>query len=88
MTVSSPSSVSSSTASLRKTRCSSSCRKTPEDTSFNYDRRSATLFEKRFNSDYRFMKVEHMGEETFYTIEWKDVALLLENAVVNKLVIK
>ena len=29
-----------------------------------------------------------MGEETFYTIEGKDVALLLENAVVNKLVIK
>lgn len=34
------------------------------------------------------MKVEHSGEETFYTIEWKDVALLLENAVINKLKIK
>ncbi len=55
---------------------------------FNYDRRSATLFEKRFNNNYRFMKVEHMGEETFYTIEWKDVALLLESAMMNKLIIK
>lgn len=55
---------------------------------FNYDRRSATLFEKRFNRDYRFMKVEHTGDETFYTINWKDVALLLESAVMNKLRIK
>lgn len=55
---------------------------------FNYDRRSATLFEKRFNGGYRFMKVEHEGGDTFYTIEWKDVALLLENAVINKLKIK
>ncbi len=55
---------------------------------FNYDRRSATLFEKRFNNDYRFMKVEHIGEETFYSIDWKDVALLLASAVMNKLTIK
>ncbi len=55
---------------------------------FNYDRRSASLFEKRFNNNYKFMKVEHAGSETLYTIEWRDVVLLLENAVVNKLEIK
>lgn len=55
---------------------------------FNFDRRSASLFEKRFNSDYRFMKVEIIGDEAFYTIDWKDVALLLESAVMNKLRIK
>lgn len=55
---------------------------------FNYDRRSASLFEKRFSANYRFMKVEKAGEETFYSIEWKDVVMLLENAVINKLIIK
>lgn len=55
---------------------------------FNYDRRSAALYEKRFAANYRFMKVEKAGEETFYSIEWKDVVMLLENAVVNKLIIK
>lgn len=55
---------------------------------FNYDRRSATLFEKRFSANYRFMKVVHEGDETFYTVEWKDVALLLESAIMNKLIIK
>lgn len=55
---------------------------------FNYDRRSASLFEKRFSANYRFMKVEKAGKETFYTIEWKDVVMLLENAVINKLIIK
>lgn len=55
---------------------------------FNYDRRSASLFEKRFSNDYRFMKVEKKGEETFYSIQWKDVVLLLQNAVINKLIIK
>lgn len=55
---------------------------------FNYDRRSASLFEKRFSANYRFMKVEKSGEETFYSIEWKDVVILLENAVINKLIIK
>lgn len=55
---------------------------------FNYDRRSSSLYEKRFSAGYRFMRVEKAGEETFYSIEWKDVVLLLENAVVNKLIVK
>lgn len=55
---------------------------------FNYDRHSATLFERRFSPGYRFMKVEKEGGERFFSIDWKDVALLLTNAVVNKLRIK
>lgn len=55
---------------------------------FNYDKRSAALFEKRFSANYRFMKVEKEGDETFYSIEWRDVVMLLENAVINKLIIK
>lgn len=55
---------------------------------FNYDRRSAMLFEKRFSRHYKFMQVVHEGEESFYTISWKDVAILLENALMNKLVIR
>ncbi len=55
---------------------------------FNFDRHSATLFERRFSSGYKFMKVEYEGGEPFFSISWKDVALLLANAVVNKLRIK
>lgn len=55
---------------------------------FNYDRRSASLFEKRFSADYRFMKIEKEGDETIYSIDWKDVVILLENAVINILKIK
>ena len=55
---------------------------------FNYDRQSAMLFEKRFSRNYKFMKVEYSGDETLYTISWKDVSLLLNNAVVNKLIFR
>lgn len=55
---------------------------------FNYDRRSASLFEKRFSANYKFMKVEKEGGETFYSIAWKDVVMLLENVVISKLIIK
>lgn len=55
---------------------------------FNFDRRSSSLFEKRFSADYRFMKIERKGEDTFYSIEWKDVVLILQNPVINKLIIK
>lgn len=55
---------------------------------FNYDRRSASLFEKRFSANYKFMKVEKEGGEIFYSIAWKDVVMLLENVVISKLIIK
>ncbi len=55
---------------------------------FNFDRRSATLFERRFSAGYKFMKIEKEGRESFFSIDWKDVAILLANAVINKLRIK
>lgn len=55
---------------------------------FNYDRRSESLFEKRFSSGYRFMKVTWEGTQPYYSINWKDVLLILNNPVVNILKIK
>lgn len=40
---------------------------------FAYDRRSFSLYEKRFASSYKFMQVCRQGEETVYSIQWKDV---------------
>lgn len=55
---------------------------------FSYDRRSYSLFEKRFAAGYRFMKVVHEGDDFIYSIDWKDVVLLLESPVVKKLNIR
>lgn len=55
---------------------------------FNYDRRSSSLFERRFSPGYRFMRVIRDGEDTIYSISWKDVVLLLQNPVINNLIIK
>ncbi len=55
---------------------------------FNYDHRSYSLYERRFNADYRFMKVEYDGGEPIYSINWRDVVLLLESPVVKTLRIR
>ena len=55
---------------------------------FNYDRRSYTLYEKRFSADYRFMKVVYEGGSPIFTIDWKDVVLLLEVLIVKALKVK
>ena len=55
---------------------------------FAYDRRSFSLYEKRFSSGYKFMQVCRQGEETVYSIQWKDVVVLLQNPVINQLNIK
>lgn len=55
---------------------------------FAYDRRSFSLYEKRFASGYKFMQVCRQGEETVYRIQWKDVVLLLQNPVISALNIK
>lgn len=55
---------------------------------FNYERRAASLFEKRFSPHYKFMKIDVEGGETLYSIQWKDVVLLLQNPVINKLIIR
>lgn len=55
---------------------------------FAYDKRSYSLFEKKFVAGHQFMKVERDGGEKVYRIDWKDVVLLLENPIVKTLKIK
>lgn len=55
---------------------------------FTYDNRSYSLFEKRFVSGYRFMKVERKGDDRVYRIDRRDVVLLPENSIVKILNIK
>ena len=55
---------------------------------FSYDRRSFSLYEKRFCKGYRFMQVCRQGEEQIYSIQWKDVVVLLQNPVINQLNIR
>ena len=55
---------------------------------FSYDSRSFSLYEKRFNSGYKFMQVCRQGDEPLYSIQWKDVVLLLQNPVINRLNIR
>lgn len=50
---------------------------------FSYDRRSYSLYEKRFTSNYRFMKIVHEDDRRFYSIHWKDVVLSLEIHIVK-----
>lgn len=52
---------------------------------FAYDHRSFSLYEKRFSSGYKFMQVCRSGEETVYSIQGKDVVVLLQNLVINLL---
>ncbi len=55
---------------------------------FSYDRRSYSLYEKRFVPGYKFMKVHHQGDEPVYSICWKDVVVLLESLVIKTLKIR
>ena len=49
---------------------------------------SCTLFEKRFMSDYEFMRVEYDGEQTVYRMDWRDLVTLLESPVRKRLHLK
>lgn len=55
---------------------------------FSYDRRSYSLFEKRFTAGYKFMQVVYDCGEPVYSIDWKDVVLLLESPVIKRLKIR
>lgn len=55
---------------------------------FSYDHRFYSLFEKRFRAGYKFMQVFHEGDELIYSIDWKDVVLLLESLVIKRLKIR
>lgn len=55
---------------------------------FTYDRRSCSMHEKRFRPGYSFMKVEYEGGRKVFSVDWKDVLLLLESPVIKCLKIK
>lgn len=55
---------------------------------FAYDRISCALFEKRFMSDYEFLRVEYDGEQTVYRMDWRDLVTLLESPVRRRLHLK
>ena len=56
---------------------------------FSYDEISYSLYEKRFVSDYEFMKVEFDdAHRPIYSINWKDVVLLLESPVRKRMRIR
>ena len=55
---------------------------------FSFDNRSYSLFEKKFVAGYKLMKVQRNGVDIVYRIDWKDVALILENPVVKILKIR
>ena len=48
---------------------------------FTYDNRSYSLFEKKFVSDYQFMKVTREGGEKAYGIDWRDVVLISRSPI-------
>lgn len=55
---------------------------------FSFDRISFSLYEKRFAPEYEFMMVVREGDELTYTIDWKDVVLLLESPTRKRLKIR
>lgn len=55
---------------------------------FSYDSRSCSLYEKKFLKGYKFMKVEREGDKPVFTINWKDVVVILESPTVKVLKIK
>ncbi len=55
---------------------------------FSYDKRSYSLYEKKFVPGYQFMKIVKEGNETTYRINWQDVVLLLESPIIKSLNIR
>lgn len=55
---------------------------------FSYDRRSYSLYEKRFSPGYKFMHVELENGKTVHKIKWEDVVVLLESPIVKTLNIR
>lgn len=55
---------------------------------YSYDRHSCSLYEKRFEKGYKFMKVSYEGDIPVFSISWDDVVVLLGSPVVKTLNIK
>lgn len=55
---------------------------------FSFDSLCCTFLEQRFHPGYSFMKVTGGDGGEVYSIDWRDVALLLKSPVVKELNIK
>ena len=55
---------------------------------YSYGRYSCSLYEKRFEKGYKFMKVTYEGGLPVFSISWDDVVVLIETPVVKILKIK
>ncbi len=55
---------------------------------YSYDKHSCSLYEKRFEKGYKFMKVTYDGDLPAFSISWDDVVVLLGSPVVKTLKIK
>lgn len=55
---------------------------------FSYDSLSCSFFEKRFRPGYSFMKVSCLGDEELYSIDWRDIVLLLGSPTVKELKVR
>lgn len=52
---------------------------------YSYEKHSCSLYGKRFDKGYKFMKVSHEGDKAVFTISWDDVVVLLGSPVVKTL---
>lgn len=55
---------------------------------YSYDSRSCSLYEKKFMKGYKFMNVEKDGERHVFSINWRDVVVLLESPSVKVLKVR
>lgn len=55
---------------------------------YSYERHSCSLYEKRFDKGYKFMRVSNDGNRKVFSISWDDVVVLLGSTVVKTLNIK
>ena len=55
---------------------------------YSYEKHSCSLYEKRFDKGYKFMRVSHEGDRKVFSISWDDVVVLLGSPVVKTLKIK
>lgn len=53
-----------------------------------YDHRSCSLYEKRFDKGYKFMKVEGGYDNPVFRISWDDIIVLLGSPVIKTLIIR
>lgn len=55
---------------------------------YSYERHSCSLYEKRFDKGYKFMKVSHDGDKAVFSINRDDVVVPLGSPIVKTLKIK